>query len=53
METVVFRMYDVTNIDDNIDAHNNDSDMSGNNYDNIRFIIYDDCNSGDIDQPRQ
>lgn len=53
METVVFRMYDVTNIDDNIDAHNNDSDKSGNNYDNIRFIIYDDRNSGDIDQPRQ
>ena len=53
METVVFRMYDVTNIDDNIDAHNNDSDKSGNNYDNIRFIIYDDRNSGDIDHPRQ
>ena len=53
METVLFRVYDVTNIDDNIDAHNNDFDMSGNNYDNIRFIIYDDRSSGDIDQPRQ
>ena len=49
METVLFRVYDVTNIDDDIDAHNNDSDKSGNNYDNIRLIIYDDRNSGDID----
>ena len=42
-------IYVVPNIGNNIDAHD-DADKSGNNDDNICFIVYDDCDSGDVDQ---